>query len=103
MAKFWGSRTILAGIAGAILGAAAEALINRSAGSVMVVDGLMWGAVLGILIASLPSFSRMGYLTVKSDKPAVNFVVGIGVFILISVVGTVVFFAIFWLITRFLP
>jgi hypothetical protein len=102
MRKFWGGRTILAGIAGAILGSVAEALINRLAGTIVVRDGLMWGAVLAILVASLPSFTRMGYLTVKSDKTAINFVVGVGMFFLISVVGIVVFFGVFWLISRFL-
>lgn len=103
MRKLWGGRTFLAGIAGAILGSAAEALINnRIAGTIVVRDGLMWGAVLAIFVASLPSFTRMGYLTVKSDKTAINFVVGVGMFFLISVVGIVVFFGVFWLISRFL-
>ena len=44
----------------------------------------------------------MGYLTVKSDKTAINFVVGVGMFFLISVVGIGVFFGVFWLISRFL-
>jgi hypothetical protein len=101
--KFWGSSAILAGIAGAVLGFVAEALANRIAGRVVLTDGLMWGAVLGILIASLPSFTRMGYLTVKSENQAVNFVVGVGMFFVISVVGSVIFFGIFWLITRLLP
>ena len=103
MRKLWGGRTILAGIAGAVLGSVAEALINRIAGTIVVRDGLMWGAVLAILVASLPSFTRMGYLTVKSDKTAINFVVGVGMFFLISVVGIGVFFGMFWVITRFLP
>ena len=102
MRKFWGGRTILAGIAGATLGSVAEALINRLAGTIVVRDGLMWGAVLAILVASLPSFTRMGYLTVKSDRTAINFVVGVGMFFLISVVGVVVFFGVFWMISRFL-
>ncbi len=93
---------MLAGIAGAILGGAAEAWINRTSATVVVRDGLMWGAVVGVLVASLPNFTRMGYLTVKSDRPAVNFVVGVGMFIVISLVGSAVFLGIFWLITRLL-
>jgi hypothetical protein len=103
MRKLFQSRTLLAGIAGAVLGAAAELLINRITGTTVVSDGLMWGAVLGILVASLPSFTRMGYLTVKSENATVNFVVGVGMFLLISVVGVAVFLGIFWLIGRFLP
>jgi hypothetical protein len=77
--------------------------VNRVAGRIVLEDGLMWGAVVGVLIASLPSFTRMGYLTVKSENEAVNFVVGVGMFVVISVVGSVIFFGIFWLITRLLP
>jgi hypothetical protein len=101
--RFWGSRAILAGVVGAILGLVAEPLVNGIAGRVLVQDGLMWGAVIGVLIASLPSFTRMGYLTVRSKNQAVNFVVGVGVFFVISVVGSVIFFSILWLITRLLP
>jgi hypothetical protein len=103
MRKLFERRTLLAGIAGAVLGAAAELLINRITGTTVVRDGLMWGAVVGILVASLPSFTRMGYLTVKSENTTVNFVVGVGMFFLISVVGIAVFFGVFWLISRFLP
>jgi hypothetical protein len=103
MRRFWGSRAILAGIVGAVLGSVVELLVNRIAGRVLVQDGLMWGAVVGVLIASLPSFTRMGYLTVKSENQAINFVVGVGMFFVISVVGSVIFFGIFWLITRLLP
>jgi hypothetical protein len=101
--RFWGSRAILAGIVGAILGSVVQPLVNRVAGRIVLEDGLMWGAVVGVLIASLPSFTRMGYLTVKSENEAVNFVVGVGMFVVISVVGSVIFFGIFWLITRLLP
>jgi len=92
--KFWGSRSILAGIVGAALGGVVELLVNRLAGRGVLENGLMWGAVVGVLIASLPSFARMGYLTVRSENQAVNFVVGVGMFIVISVVGSAIFFAI---------
>jgi len=101
--RFWGSRAILAGVVGAILGLVAEPIVNGIAGRVLLQDGLMWGAVMGVLIASLPSFTRMGYLTVKSENQVVNFVVGVGVFFVISVMGSLIFFSILWLITRLLP
>jgi hypothetical protein len=101
--EFWGSRPVLAGIAGAIVGAVAELIVNRIAGRALLANGLMWGAVVGVLIASLPSFTRMGYLTVKSENQAVNFVVGVGMFIVISVIGSVVFLGILMLITRLMP
>jgi uncharacterized membrane protein YjfL (UPF0719 family) len=101
MRQLFLSKTILAGITGVLLGAASETLINRIAGRIVIVDGVMWGAVLAILVVSLPNFTRMGYLTVKSDKTAVNFAVGVAIFALISVVSVGVLFAAFWLITRF--
>jgi len=102
MRNLVGSRVILAGIAGVVVGAAAEAVVNRASGTVVIRDGILWGAVLGILLASFPNFTRMGYLTLKSDKPAINFVVGIGLFVLISAVLMFAFFAIFWLLARLL-
>jgi hypothetical protein len=81
-----GGRTILVGLAGIVFGGLAEALINRWAGTTVVSDGMMWGAVLAIAAMSLRNFGQMGYLAVKSDKPLVNFIVGLGLFAVISVV-----------------
>lgn len=97
-----GSKVLLAGVAGAVLGGIAQALINRIAGTTLMADGVMWGAVLAIFVASLSNFTRMGYLTVKSDKPAVNFLVGMGMFCLISLIIITIFLGIFWVLSRFL-
>jgi ABC-type branched-subunit amino acid transport system permease subunit len=102
MRDAWGGRWILAGVAGAVLGALLEALVNRLAGRILLIDGMMWDAVLGILVLSLPSFTRMGHLVVKSDRPAVNFIVGIVMFLVISVVLVTIFFGIFLLLGRLL-
>lgn len=96
----FGSRTIAAGTAGILLGALSEVLINRVAGTTVVTDGLMWGAALAILLVSLPNFTHMGSLTTKSDKPVINFVVGVGVFLLISLAVVVLFYGIFSVIAR---
>nr|MBC7244038.1 hypothetical protein [Chloroflexota bacterium] len=96
------SKAIVAGIAGAVLGGIAQTLINSLAGAALIADGMMWGAVLAILIVSLSNFTRMGYLAMKSDKPAVNFVIGVGLFCLISVVAITLFFVIFWVLSRLL-
>jgi len=97
-----GSKVLVAGIAGVLVGSAVEALVNHLVGAAVIADGMMWGAVLAILIASLPNFAQMGLLTVKSDNPAVNFVVGIGMFVLISVVIVAIFFGFFGVISRIL-
>jgi hypothetical protein len=97
-----GSRAIAAGIAGIVLGGLAEALINRIAGTRVISDGIMWGAVVAVIIVSLPNFTRMGALTVRSDRPIVNLVAGVGVFLLISVTVVVLFYFVFLLLGRLL-
>jgi hypothetical protein len=98
-----GSRAITAGIAGIVFGGLAEALINRLAGAAVITDGIMWGALLAILASSLPNFARMGSLTVKSERPLINVAVGAALFLLISVLVVLFFYAIFSLFGRFLP
>ncbi len=92
MRNVWGGKLIVAGIAGAVVGALAEALVNRVAGRVVIVEGMMWGAVLAILLISLPNFGQMGRLVVKGDRPVVHFLVGIAVFVVISMVLMTLFF-----------
>jgi len=95
-----GSRVLLAGIAGIVLGIAAQELINALAGRPVVGDGMLWGAVLGVLIASLPNFSRMGALVARSNRPAVHFVVGVSLFVLVSLVIIALFLGLFALLGR---
>ncbi len=102
MDKPGGSRWILVGIAGVAIGGLLEALVNRLAGRVVIVDGMMWGAVVAIFLMSLPNFSRMGRMVVKSDRLAVNFLVGVLMFIVISVVLVTLFLGIFLLAGRLL-
>ncbi len=102
MRNAWGGRWILAGVAGAVLGGLVEALVNRLAGRTFLMDGMMWGAVLAIAVISLPSFAQMGRLVVKSERPAVNFLVGIVMFLVISIVLITLFFGIFLLLGRLL-
>ena len=97
-----GGKTILIGLAGVVLGGLAEALINRLAGATVIQDGMMWGAVLAITAMSLRNFTQMGRLAVKSDKPLVNLIVGVGLFVLISAIAIGLFFLIFMIIGRLL-
>jgi len=102
MRNVWGGRWIVAGVIGAVLGALVEALVNRLAGITMIVDGMTWGAVLAVLLTSLPSFGQMGRLVVKSDRPAVHFLVGVVMFVLISLVIMALFFGLLLLLSRLL-
>jgi hypothetical protein len=94
--------SLVAGIIGFVAGAIAQAAINHWAGRPVLVDGALWGAVLGIVAASLPNFVRMGSLTVKSERPLVNLVAGLVVFVLISIVVVFAFYLIFSLLERLL-
>lgn len=98
----FGSRVLVAGLIGALLGSIVQELVNRAAGATLIADGMIWGALLAIFVASLSNFTRMGYLTVKSDKPAVNFFVGVVMFCLISLIIVAIFLGILWVLGRFL-
>lgn len=102
MDKPGGSRWLLVGIAGVVVGGLFEALVNRLAGRAVIVDGMMWGAVLAIFLISLPNFAQMGRMVAKSDRLAVNFLVGVLLFIVISVVLVTFFLGIFLLAGRLL-
>jgi hypothetical protein len=100
--KLGGSRWVLVGVAGVVIGGLIEALVNRLAGRAVIVDGMMWGAVLAIFLMSLPNFAQMGRMVVKSDRLAVNFLAGILLFVVISVVLVTLFLGIFLLAGRLL-
>jgi len=102
MRSLWVNRTLVAGSVGLVLGGLAETMINRLAGTAVISDGITWGAILGILAASLPSFARMGSLVVKSDKSLVHCTVGVLVFLLISAAIIVFFYGVFGVFVRLL-
>jgi hypothetical protein len=96
------NRTLLTGIAGMIFGATAQGIINGISGRAVIKDGMMWGAVFGVLAASLPGLVEMGALTVKSKHPPVNLLVGLVLFVLISLAVVLVFYAMFFVLGELL-
>jgi len=97
-----GGKTLLFGLLGAALGGLAEALVNRQTGSTLIRDGMMWGAVLAITALSLRNLAQMGQLAVKSDKPVVNLVVGLLLFVLISAAAIGFFYLILLVVSPLL-
>ena len=97
-----GGKTILVGLVGIVLGGLAEALVNRIAGTTVIREGMMWGAVLAIAAVSLRNFTQMGRLATKSDKPVLNLLVGVGLFVLISAIVIGFFYLILLVIGRLL-
>jgi hypothetical protein len=87
-------------VLGAVVGTLLEGGVNGVVGYEVIRNGQIWGAALALFLVSLPNFARMGQLTVKSDKPAVNLAAGLALFVVISVFLSVVFFAILALIAR---
>ena len=97
-----GIRSVLLGIVGGLVGSAFETLLNRATGRSVVTDGLLWGAVLGVLVSSLSSFPRMGSLVVKNASPPIAFLVGVGLFLVISAALVLVFLAAVFVIGHFI-
>jgi hypothetical protein len=94
------SRMIIAGVLGMILGAVAQELVNGVAGGIVIHDGLLWGAVAGVALASTPNFLQMGSHLIRTDNRALQFIVGLAAFVLISAVIIVAFLAIFSVLAR---
>ena len=84
------------------MGGLAEVLVNRLAGTTVITDGIMWGAILAIVASSLPNFAQMGSLAVKSDKPIINVAVGAALFLLISMLVVAFFYVVFLVFGHFL-
>ncbi len=97
--QLWGWRWPIFGIvAGAIL-----AGILRSAGvGVTVEEGILWGAVAGLVVMYTPYFLRSGKMVTKRDNRAVNFAVGVFVFLGISAIIIAIFLGIFWVLSLFI-
>jgi hypothetical protein len=93
------SRMIIGGVLGMILGAIAQELVNGMAGGMVIRDGLLWGAVAGVALASTPNFLQMGS-HFRTENRALQFIVGLAAFVLISAVIIVAFLAIFSVLAR---
>jgi len=102
MRSLWDRRSIWAGVVGALAGGLAQGLINSLAGRVLVREGMIWGAVVAISVVSLSNFTRMGELTIKSNRPVVNFAAGLVMFALISALVVALFFGLFIVLGRLL-
>jgi len=97
--QLWGWRWPIFGVvAGAIL---AEVL--RSVGAAVTVEeGVLWGAVAGLVVMYTPYFLRSGKMVTKRENRVVNFVAGVFVFLGISAVIIAIFLGIFWVLSLFI-
>lgn len=97
--QIWFFRWAFAGI---VLGGLAAELLRGAGVTVTVDEGILWGAVAGLVVTYSGYFLRSGKMVTKRDNPVLNYIVGVGVFLAISAVIIVVFFGIFWVISLFI-
>ena len=97
--QLWALRWAVLGV---VLGAVVADIASRLGASVTVQDGILWGAVVGLVITYTPYFLRSGKMVTKRDNKALNFVAGVGVFLAISAVIVVIFLGIFWVLSLFI-
>ena len=97
--QLWGLRWAFLGI---VLGAVAADIASRLGAAVTVQDGILWGAVAGLVVTYAPYFLRSGKMVTKRDNKALNFVAGVGVFLGISAVIVIIFLGIFWVLSLFI-
>jgi len=97
--QLWGLRWAFLGV---VLGGVAADIASRLGAAVTVQDGILWGAVAGLVITYTPYFLRSGNMVTKRDNNALNFVAGVGVFLGISGIIILIFFGIFWVLSLFI-
>ena len=97
--QVWGLRWAFLGI---VLGAAVAEVARAFGATVAIQDGILWGAIVGLVISYTPYFLRSGKMVTKRDNKALNFVAGVGVFLGISAVIIAIFLGIFWVLSLFI-
>ena len=87
---------------GIVLGAVAAGLLSNAGVAVTVDEGILWGAVAGLVVTYSGYFLKSGKMVTKRDNPVLNYIVGVFVFLAISAVIIAIFFGIFWVISLFI-
>jgi hypothetical protein len=81
-------------VVGALLGAVAAGLGHSFDYALSLNDGLLWGAVIGGILAGVPQFAQSGAVLTGSESRAWNLAVGIaGSLVFLGVVVVLVFLA----------
>lgn len=89
-------RILIGGLLGAFLGRTLESLLAQTGGPILISDGMVWGAAIGLFVVSLPNFERMGILIAGHRQQGINILIGIFAFIGISITIFAIFLAIIW-------
>ena len=97
--QLWGWRWPVLGV---VVGAIAASILRSFGVGVTVEEGLLWGAVAGLVVMYTPYFLRSGKMVTKRENRAVNFVAGVFVFLGISAIIIAIFLGIFWVLSLFI-
>ncbi|GAB4400231.1 MAG: hypothetical protein Kow00123_07850 [Anaerolineales bacterium] len=89
-------------IFGIVAGAILASVLGSAGVGITVEEGILWGAVAGLVVMYTPYFLRSGKMVTKRDNRVVNFVVGVFVFLGISAVIIAIFLGIFWVLSLFI-
>jgi len=88
--------------AGIVLGAVVAGLLSSAGVAVTMDEGILWGAVAGLVVTYSGYFLKSGKMVTKRDNPVLNYIVGVFVFLAISAVIIAIFFGMFWVISLFI-
>lgn len=97
--QLWGWRWPVLGV---ILGAILASILQSAGVGITVEEGILWGAVVGLVVMYTPYFLRSGKMVTKHDNRVVNFIAGVFVFLGISAIIVVIFLGIFWVLSLFI-
>lgn len=64
---------------GATVGLVATTIWPGLAAAVGVSGAILWGAAIGVVLASLPQFAAAGKIVTRSENRALNLAVGFGI------------------------
>lgn len=87
---------------GIVLGAVVAELLSNAGVAVTMDEGILWGAVAGLVVTYSGYFLKSGKMVTKRDNPVLNYIVGVFVFLAISAVIIAIFLGIFWVISLFI-
>lgn len=87
---------------GVVAGAILASLLRSVGVGITVEEGILWGAVGGLVVMYTPYFLRSGKMVTKRENKVVNFIAGVFVFLGISAIIIVIFLGIFWVLSLFI-
>jgi len=89
------------GIVGAVLGLLVEWAAPLVFPSLVIRDGMIWGAFAGLCVGYVPNLRYMGSQITRREDKGLNLVVGVVSFLVISAIVVLLMFFVFWVASLF--